>query len=501
MVIDSENILLVGGLILATSIFVSKAGYRVGMPALLLFLGVGMLFGSDGVGIQFNSPNVAQFIGVLALSVILFSGGMDTKIQEIRPVMAQGVVLATVGVVATAALTGGFIYFITNSLSGMPSLNIAESLLLASVMSSTDSASVFSILRSKKMGLKENLRPTLELESGSNDPMAYMLTLLLIQIIQTGEMSIWDSLGFLGIQLVVGAIAGYALGKVTVFIVNKINIENSSLYPILLLAMVYVIFSVTSLLQGNGYLAVYLAGLVVGNHKLVHKKSIGTFFDGLAWLFQIVMFLALGLLVNPHELLSVTLLGLLVGVFMILFGRPLSVFLCLAPFRKMSLLAKTYVSWVGLRGAVPIIFATYPWIAGIPHANLIFNVVFFITIVSLLVQGTTVGFVAKMLGLATEKEGESQFGVEFSDEIKASMSEIRVVDSVIANGDRLMDMKFPSSTLVVMVRRGEKYFVPTGETHVLINDVLLVISDNEDELKQTYENLGLGGYYMRQRSF
>lgn len=497
MVVDNENILLVGALLLLSSILVGKASYRVGMPALLLFLGVGMLFGSDGVGIPFNNPNTAQLIGVMALSIILFSGGMDTKAHEIKPIMAPGIMLATVGVIATTAITGWFIYYISHHLSVIPSLTITESLLLAAVLSSTDSASVFSILRSKRIALKENLRPVLELESGSNDPMAFMLALLLIQIIQTGEMSIWGSLIFLGKQLAIGTIAGYALGRITVFIVNKINIENSSLYPIFMLAMVFFIFSFTSLVDGNGFLAVYLAGLVVGNHKLVHKRSIATFFDGLAWLFQIVMFLALGLLVNPHELLPVLGAGLLIGIFMILFARPVAVFLCFAPFRNISLRAKTYVSWVGLRGAVPIIFATYPWIAGVEHAYLIFNIVFFITIISLLIQGTTVGWMANLLGLSLPKAGDSQFGVEFSDEIKASMSEIEVVDSVIAGGDRLMDMKLPASTLVVMVRRENKYFVPTGHTQLHIRDILLVISDNEDELRHTYENLGLGGYYMK----
>lgn len=267
-------------------------------------------------------------------------------------------------------------------------------------MSSTDSASVFSILRSKKQGLKEQLRPMLELESGSNDPMAYMLTILLIQIIQTpaGEINIWYSIMMFFVQMSVGAVAGFLLGKLAVWVMNRLNMDNQSLYPILLLAFVFFIFSVTELVKGNGYLAVYMAGLVVGNHKMQHQKSVMTFFDAFTWLFQIVMFLTLGLLVNPSDLIPVAGLGLLVGVFMIIFARPISVFLCLLPFRQMSGKAKLYVSWVGLRGAVPIIFATYPLIAQIPQASLIFNVVFFITILSLLIQGTTVSYMAKLLG-------------------------------------------------------------------------------------------------------
>lgn len=294
---------------------------------------------------------------MIALSIILFSGGMDTKYSEIKPVAVPGIILATLGVMLTALLTGGLIYCISGILTGVPSLTFTESLLLASVMSSTDSASVFSILRSRGLRLKENLRPLLELESGSNDPMAYMLTILLIQIIQSGDMSFSQAALMLLQQFAVGAVAGYLLGRLALHVINRLNIDNEALYPILLVACVFFIFAFTDLCKGNGYLAVYLAGLVIGNRKMLHKKSIVTFFDGFAWLFQLIMFLALGLLVNPKELLPVAGIGLLVGGAMILLTRPLSVWLCLLPFRKMSGKAKIYVSWVGLRGAVPIIFA------------------------------------------------------------------------------------------------------------------------------------------------
>ena len=324
MILNAGNILLIGSILLFVSIVVGKAGFRFGVPALLLFLGVGMLFGTDGLGIEFNNPQTAQFIGVIALSIILFSGGMDTSAAEIKPVLGQGIVLATVGVMFTAFLTGYFIYYITNLENSFVTLNFTESLLLASVMSSTDSASVFSILRSKRQGLKENLRPMLELESGSNDPMAYMLTILLIGIIQSGENSLSNTILQFIMQMSIGAVSGYLLGRLAVYC-NKLNI-NQSLYPVLLLAFVFFIFSFTDLVKGNGYLAVYLAGLVVGNHKVVHKKSLTTFFDGITWLFQIVMFLTLGLFVNSNELLEprVLILGGLVGAFMILVARPRS---------------------------------------------------------------------------------------------------------------------------------------------------------------------------------
>ncbi len=500
MIIDSGNILLIGAILLFFSIIAGKAGFRFGVPVLLLFLGVGMLFGSDGLGIQFNNPQSAQFIGMIALSIILFSGGMDTKYTEIKPVAGQGIILATLGVILTTAITGYFIYWVTGIISNFSALTLTESLLMAAVMSSTDSASVFSILRSKKQGLKEQLRPMLELESGSNDPMAYMLTLLLIQIIQTpaGEISLWYSFFMFIVQMSMGALAGFLLGKAAVWMMNRLNVDNYSLYPILLLACVFFIFSATELIKGNGYLAVYIAGLVVGNQKIQHKKSVTTFLDGLTWLFQIVMFLSLGLLVNPRDLLPIAGLGLMVGIFMILFARPLSFFLCLLPFRHMSQKAKLYVSWVGLRGAVPIIFATYPLIAEIQYATLIFNVVFFITIVSLLTQGTTVSYMAKLLGLSEkEKKQGNEFGMELPEEIKSAMSEIEVSENFLSDGNHLMNLDLPDNTLVVMVKRENHFFIPRGNTKLAVGDKLLVITDNDEELKNTYEKLGINDYMFQ----
>lgn len=494
MILNTGNILLIGSVLLFISIVINKAGVRLGLPSLLLFLLVGMLFGTDGVGIEFNNPAATQFIGVIALSIILFSGGMDTNYSQVKPVLGPGIMLATLGVMLTTLLTGFFIYFITGWLSNYATLSLLESMLLAAIMSSTDSASVFSILRSKGMGLKQNLRPTLELESGSNDPMAYMLTLLLIQVIQSGTFSLGSSLLMLVVQLCVGAVSGYLLGKVCVWVINKINIANGSLYPVLLLGFVFFIFSFTEVLKGNGYLAVYIGGLVVGNTKVVHKRSLTTFFDGFAWLFQIVMFLTLGLLVNPLELISIAGIGVLVAVFMIIAARPVSVFISLLPFRKFTTKARLYVSWVGLRGAVPIIFATYPWLAGIEHSRMMFNVVFFITIVSLLVQGMTVSSMARWLGLETEGEKKRDFDVDLPEEIKTAMSEIEVVPMALSNGNRLMDISLPDNTLVVMIKRDDHYFVPRGQTTLREGDKLLVISDNDEELKETFQNMGIEEY-------
>ncbi|MCE8754525.1 potassium/proton antiporter [Bacteroides fragilis] len=482
MIFTAENILLIGSILLFVSIVVGKTGYRFGVPALLLFLLVGMLFGSDGLGLQFHNAKIAQFIGMVALSVILFSGGMDTKFKEIRPILSPGIVLSTVGVFLTALFTGLFIWY----LSGMSWTNIhfplITSLLLASTMSSTDSASVFAILRSQKMNLKHNLRPMLELESGSNDPMAYMLTIVLIQFIQSDGMGTGNIIGSFIIQFLVGAAAGYILGKLAILILNKINIDNQSLYPILLLSFVFFTFAITDLLRGNGYLAVYIAGMMVGNHKITFRKEIATFMDGLTWLFQIIMFLMLGLLVNPHEMIEVAVVALLIGVFMIVIGRPLSVFLCLLPFRKITLKSRLFVSWVGLRGAVPIIFATYPVVANVEGSNMIFNIVFFITIVSLIVQGTSVSFVARLLHLSTplEKIG-NDFGVELPEEIDTDLSDMTITMEMLNEADTLKDMNLPKGTLVMIVKRGDEFLIPNGTLKLHVGDKLLLISEKNKQ--------------------
>lgn len=483
MIFTAGNILLIGSILLFVSILVGKTGYRFGVPALLLFLVVGMLFGSDGLGLQFHNAEEAQFIGMVALSIILFSGGMDTKFADIKPVLAPGIVLSTVGVLFTALFTGLFIWW----LSGMSWTNIhfplVTSLLLAATMSSTDSASVFAILRSQKMNLKHNLRPMLELESGSNDPMAYMLTIVLIQLIQSSGMGVLQIAGSFAIQFVVGATAGYLLGKLAIIMLNRLNIDNQALYPILLLSFVFFTFSVTDLLRGNGYLAVYIAGMMVGNNRIMHRKEIYTFMDGLTWLFQIIMFLCLGLLVNPHEMLEVTAVALLIGIFMIVVGRPLSVFLCLLPFgRKITFKSRLFVSWVGLRGAVPIIFATYPVVGAVPGAHVIFNIVFFITIVSLVVQGTTVSRVARLLKLSTplEKSG-NDFGVELPEEIDSRLYDMTVTPEILEKSDTLKDMNLPKGTLVMIVKRDDRYLIPNGTLKLHVGDKLLLISEKNEE--------------------
>ena len=493
MNITIELFLLIASILLFFSLIVGKSGYRFGVPVLLLFLFIGFAAGSDGLGLQFGSPKIAQYIGVFALNIILFSGGMDTRFSEIKPVAVKGIVLATVGVLLTALITGLFIYWLTNSIIHSVTFSLVESLLLASVMSSTDSASVFAILRSKGLSLKENLRPLLELESGSNDPMAFMLTIVLIQLLQTPDVGGWEIALVFSKQLVIGALGGFLIGKMAVKLINRINLDNDALYSVLLLTVMFFLFGFTDFIGGNGYLAVYAGGLMIGNHRFVHKRSTLKFFDGLTWLFLIVMFLTLGLLVNPSELIPVAGVGILIGFFMNLFSRPISVFLSLLPFKNMSFKARLFTSWVGLRGAVPIIFATYPWISEVPNAKMIFNIVFFITILSLVVQGTTVSGMAHLLKLSLPvppKRQLKEFDVEFSDEIKSAMCEITVNDEMLKNGRRVMDVSMPDKTLLVMVKRSKKYFIPRGNTQLEKGDSLLIITDDEEAMRETQRQLG-----------
>ncbi len=491
-----ELVLLVLSGLFFFSILAGKASSKYGVPALLLFLAVGMLSGSDGLGIQFENIHAAKNIGTIALCIILFSGGVDTSFKEVRPIVAQGVILATLGVFLTALITGIAIWWIFGLTLKSAGIGVLSSLLLASTMSSTDSASVFSILRSKGLHLKNNLRPMLELESGSNDPMAYVLVVTLIDLINLNYTpNYWFVAGTLLLQLSIGALLGYLLGKLSVQIINRIKIGNDSLYPILVFTFCIFIYSAVYFFKGNGFLAVYIAGLVIGNSKFVHKRSSLNFFDGLAWMFQLIMFLTLGLLVNPHELLPIAVPGLIISFLMIFVSRPLTVFLCLLPFRKMPARDKVYVSWVGLRGAVPIIFAIFPLVENVHHSRLIFNIVFFCTLISLVVQGTSLPMIARWLNLAEKPRVLKKlvnFDVDISDEIKSVTCEIEITSTILKHGSHLMDLPLPDNTLVVMVKREDKYFVPTGKTALVEKDKLLIITDNHDDLVKIVDTFKTG---------
>jgi len=386
------------------------------------------------------------------------------------------------------------IWWILGMTMASAGIGLLTSLLLASTMASTDSASVFSILRSKKLSIKHNLRPLLELESGSNDPIAYLLMIIFIQLLQSSDISSGEVVAFFFRQFIIGAICGYILSKMVIFIINRIRLDYEGLYSVLLLSFLFFLYSFTSILGGNGYLAVYIGGLFIGNQRFVHKKSSLKFFDGLTWLFQIIMFLTLGLLVNPHELLPIAGAGILIGLSMIVISRPISVFILLSPFRKINFKSKLFVSWVGLRGAVPIIFATYPLMSGIPQARMMFNIVFFITILSLVLQGSTIPFVARLLKLSMpskDKPKLKEFDIDLPEDIKSAISEITVTEEMLQKGRKLMDITLPDQTLAVMIKRNDHFFVPRGNTKLEIGDTVLLIADNDEIMKETFKKLGV----------
>lgn len=473
--------LLTAGILLLLSVVSSKASGRLGMPALLLFLAIGMLAGSEGIGgIAFDDAGLAQSLSVLALVFILFSGGFDTVWREIRPVLAPGAALSTVGVLLTAALVG---------LLGVYVLGYSwlEALLLGAIISSTDAAAVFAILRSKGVGLRGNLKSLIELESGSNDPMAILLTTGFISLITIPNQPITTFVPTFFLQMVLGALAGYLCGRLMAVIINRLRLAYDGLYPVLLIALVLLTYSATALIGGNGFLAVYLAGIIVGNHSVIHRRSLMRFFDGLAWLMQIIMFLALGLLVFPSQLIPVAGIGLLVSLFLMFVARPLSVLLVLLPFR-MNPREVAMVGWVGLRGSVPIILAIFPLLAGIGRANEIFNLVFFVVLTSILVQGSTIPLAARWLRIDSPMRIRPRAPIFFepTEGVEGDMVEIDLPATSPGVGKRLVDLGLPPGALLVLVGRNNRFFVPDGSTQLEADDTLFFLSDGEtlSELKR-----------------
>ncbi|HET6557038.1 MAG TPA: potassium/proton antiporter, partial [Prolixibacteraceae bacterium] len=438
MNLTTENILLVGSILLFISLFVGKTSFKFGIPVLILFLAIGMLAGSEGIGgIYFDDPKMAQFIGIIALNFILFSGGFDTDWQIVRPILWQGVTLSTLGVLLTALTVGLFVWWITD-------FTIYEGLLLGSIVSSTDSAAVFSILRSKSLALKGHLRPTLELESGSNDPMAYALTLVFTGFVIHQDSSLLSTLPFLFKQIIIGGVLGYAFGKLSRLLINGIKLDYEGLYIVLVIAIMFFTFSATDFVGGNGFLAVYLCAIYLGNHDLIHKKKIIKSFDSFAWLMQIILFLTLGLLVFPSEVIPFIGVGLIISLFLIIVARPVGVFLSLLFFKVQSR-SKLFISWVGLRGAVPIVFATYPLLAGAEKAHMIFNIVFFISLTSVIIQGSSLAVVARWLHLTLPESAKqlTRNDIELSDGIKEMLTQIIIPSASKSAGKPVVDLGLP----------------------------------------------------------
>lgn len=480
-----NNLLLIGSALLVLSVFLSKTT-KYGIPVVILFMLVGMLAGVDGPGgISFYNTQISKFIGTLALVLILFSGGLDTRYADIRPIAKRGVLLSTLGVVITALLTGLFIAYTTE-------LNIKEGLLLGAIISSTDAAAVFTILRSKSMGLKNNIRPLLEFESGSNDPMAYLLTLVFIMLIKQPDTNAWGYIWFFIKQFTLGGTIGIGMGFAIIRIINRINLHFDGLYAVLLLSLSLLVFGISDFVGGNGFLSVYLAAIILGNHEFVHKRSLIKHFDGQAWMMQIIMFLTLGLLVTPSHLIPLIGIGLLVSAFIIFVARPIAVFICLAN-SQFTTRSKIFISWVGLRGAVPIILSIYALDAGIEKGSLIFNLIFFISLTSVLVKGTTIPSLAKMLRLSVPMHirKKSTVDIELANKVKSIVMELDVLPEHRCAGRTLVDMDLPRGITISMVHREENFFIPDGFTKIQPGDKLTILADSVNSLKDFYKKIGI----------
>lgn len=463
------NVVFISAVILLVCAVSSKVLYRFGIPTLILFLTIGMLMGSDGPGgIYFDNAELAENICNLALLFIIFSGGFDTNWKTARPVALASGVLASLGVVLTAFLVGIFVHLTLG-------FTLIEGMLLGSIISSTDYASVFSILRSQQSDLKNNLAPMLEMESGSNDPMAYMLTVIFLGLL-TGES---QNIGLLLLtQITVGTFFGVCVGKAAVWLINRINLDIDGLYPIMVIGVALLTFSGANLLAGNGFLAAYITGLIMGNSKLVNKVSLVRYFDGLSWLMQILLFMTLGLLVFPSQLFSVALAGILTAAFLIFVARPLVIFVLLSIFKRPAK-EQLLVSWVGFRGAASIVFATYALTAGLPMAEEIFNIVFFVALVSVLLQGTLFIPIARKLNLVEQEETILRTFTDYSGEIYAELLEVTIPEGSPLARKAIMDLDIPPDVLIMMIKREGRMITPRGKTVLQVGDTLMLAGDNE----------------------
>lgn len=479
MTINAENILLIGSVLLLISVIAGKTSSRFGVPTLIFFLIVGVLAGSEGIGgIHFDNAALAQAIGIVALNFILFSGGLDTDWHKVKYVVWRGVSLSTIGVLVTAFSVGLFVHFAFG-------FDLLVGLLLGSVVSATDAAAVFSILRSRGVKLKGSLGPVLELESGSNDPMAYFLTISLTSLITSGETSFLTLLVLFLREFILGAAVGYVMGKGSHWLINKIKLDAEGLYPVLVLGLAFFTYSATHFIGGNGFLAIYLSAIILGNSSFIHKRSLIRFYEGQAWLMQIILFLTLGLLVFPSRIIPVLGMGLAISAFLIFVARPVGVFVSLL-FFKTSVQTRLFISWVGLRGGVPIVFATYPLIAGVGGADTIFNLVFFISVSSVLLQGTTLPFVARLLKVTLPGKSGPVVISDSREQVRTVKKELEVPAAAPIVGKKIVGLDLPPSLYIVSILRQGYHLQPVGSTRIEAGDVLQVFADDERDLKSIY---------------
>jgi len=479
-----DSFVLLGGLLLICGVIVAKFSNKLGLPSLVLFILVGMAIGSDGLGIvYFDNVNTAQLIGIMALIIILFEGGLQTKWATVRSVAVPSLSLATLGVLLTSGIVGYTAYLIFD-------VTLLEGLLFGAIVGSTDAAAVFAVL--KERNIKAKMGATLEAESGTNDPMAVFLTLSFIELLTTDNSSIWGMIPSFFWQMGLGLIFGLILGKIASVSINRIKLESSGLYPIFSLAFALLAYSVTQVLGGSGFLAVYVAALVIGNSELTYRYSIFQFNEGFAWMAQILMFIILGLLSFPGQLFSWDIIGsgLLLSLVLIFVARPIAVYLSTIGM-KYSNKEKLFISWAGLRGAVPIVLATFPVVAGLPNSQLFFNVVFFIVLTSTLLQGSTISYVAKKLNLTGQKKDTPHHSIELISIGKATaeMVQFQTNKDLALVGKKLHELEFPNEMTISAIVRDEELITPYGETEIKAGDFLyiLVATKHKTQLKKILE--------------
>lgn len=460
--------------LLLLCVLASKASGKLGIPTLVVFLAVGIFAGAEGpLGIQFDNAYFAQTLGVVALAYILFSGGLDTKIKDIKPIMKSGISLASLGVFITCIIIGLFNHYVLG-------FSLLEGMLIGAIISSTDAGAVFTVLRSKSIHLKGHLKPLLEFESGSNDPMAVFLTTSILALMaQPEDASFFQFFTSFIVQIIVGGVIGFGAGKVGTIFFNKLKLEFEGLYTVMSLAIVLIVYSLAQALKGNGFLAVYVTGVVLGNSAFIFKKSIMLMHDGISWLMQSLLFLTLGLLLYPSRVFDVTSTGIMIALCLMFVARPISIFIGMSLDKKATLREKILISWVGLRGSVPIVMATYPLVAGIHNADLIFNLVFFVALTSLVFQGSSIPLVAKFLGLQDDIVENVSKNEQVSEaNPRDNMVQISVPEDSQVVGKSVIDLSPPEDLLIVLIERDGKSVIPRGSTQILANDKLYVLAED-----------------------
>ncbi|MBM6618760.1 potassium/proton antiporter [Bacillus suaedaesalsae] len=480
---DTDYLILLFSILLILGVVTTKLSSRLGVPSLVLFILVGIVMGSDVLGIiYFDNANVAQLIGVLALIIILFEGGLQTKWKAVKRVMAPSLTLATIGVLLTTAIVAVGVKLVLG-------IDWLGAFLVGAIVGSTDAAAVFSILSGQNV--KGKISSTLEAESGTNDPMAVFLTLSFIELLTTDNGNVFLFIGSFVWQMGIGLLIGLLLGRLSSNSINKISLDSSGLYPVFALAFAVFTYSITAMVNASGLLAVYVAAIIIGNRDLVYRHSILRFNEGFAWMMQILMFIILGLLVFPSELMDFGLIwrGLLISFILLFIARPIAVFISIH-FFDFDLKEKIFLSWAGLRGAVPIVLATFPLIAGVENSQLIFNVVFFVVLTSALIQGTTIQFFVKKLSLSGPVKAETSHSLEIVSigHANAEMIEYHIGENNELIGKTLKDVQFPNKVLINAIVRDKQLETPTGDTTLQQNDILYILVD-KNSLKHLNEFL------------